>query len=154
MPNNHISIKTYTNPPCQYSALRRNSLRHHIPTTPIRTLHNRTIGLSEFRSTGTEIATALQKKHGVAPQIFQHSLAEVDSQIDECVQLGKPLGLGWYCRRRWGAGDCVDALGGDVWDGDREVEKRSLEDLIVRGELGLYRELPREILELLDKTIY
>jgi hypothetical protein len=45
-------------------------------------------------------------------------------------------------------------LGGDVWDGDREVEKRSLEDLIVRGELGPYRELPREILELLDKTFY
>jgi hypothetical protein len=124
-----------------------------LPHTPIPTLSNRTIALSEIHTTGAEIATALQKRHGVPPQIFHHSLAEVDRQIDECVNFGKPLGLGWYCRRRWGAGECVGALGGDVWDGEG-VEKRSLEDLIVGGELGRYRELPRVVLEALDRTFY
>lgn len=47
----------------------------------------------------------------------------------------------------------MGALGGDVWD-DRGVEKRTLEDLIVGGELEAYRELPGVILELLDRTFY
>lgn len=94
----------------------------------------------------------MEKKHGVAPQIFHHDLAEIDAQIDECVRFGKPLGLGWYGRRRWGAGECVEALGGDVWDGD--AKKKTLEDLIVRGELGVYRKLPGEIVEMLDETFY
>ncbi|KAJ5389085.1 uncharacterized protein N7496_000153 [Penicillium cataractarum] len=79
--------------------------------TPIPTLQNRTIALSEIRTTGAEIATALEKKHGTTPQIFRQSLAEVDRQIEECVSSGRPA-LGWYCRRRWGAGECVEALGG------------------------------------------
>ncbi|GLI82144.1 hypothetical protein PoHVEF18_010545 [Penicillium ochrochloron] len=124
-----------------------------LSTTPLPHLKTRTIALSEIHTTGAEIATALQKKHGVPPKIFHHSLAEVDRQIDECVNFGKPLGLGWYCRRRWGAGECVGALGGDVWDG-AGVEKRTLEDLIVKGELGGYRELPGFVLEALDKTFY
>jgi hypothetical protein len=47
----------------------------------------------------------------------------------------------------------VGALGDDVWDG-AGVEKRTLEDLIVKGELGGYRELPGFVLEALDKTFY
>jgi hypothetical protein len=66
--------------------------------------------------------------------------------------LGKPLGLGWYARRRWGAGEFVGALGEDFWDETGSVKKNTLEDLIVKRELGAYRELPGFILELLDET--
>lgn len=68
------------------------------------------------------------------------------------MSLGKPLGLGWYGRRLWGAGEFVRALGGDSWDETGIVKKNTLEDLVVKGELGAYRELPGFILELLDET--
>lgn len=68
------------------------------------------------------------------------------------MSLGKPLGLGWYARRRWGAGEFVRALGEDSWDEAGSLRKNRLEDLIVKGELGSYRELPVFILELLDET--
>lgn len=46
----------------------------------------------------------------------------------------------------------MQALENDLWDGDGKVKKKSLENLVVRGELGAYRELLGEILKLLDET--
>lgn len=46
----------------------------------------------------------------------------------------------------------MGALGGDFWDETGSVKKNTLEDLIVKGKLGAYRELPGFILESLDET--
>ncbi|KAJ7491761.1 hypothetical protein B0H11DRAFT_2007756 [Mycena galericulata] len=115
-------------------------------TTPPSQLANRAIGLSELTPSGREVAAALEKKHGAAPQILAHSIEKVDAEIENGIKAGRPLTLSWYCRKTWGTGLHVEAVGSDIW----EVEgyrKLTLEELIVGGQMEGYREMPPPVLE-------
>ncbi|KAK7414786.1 hypothetical protein QQX98_006388 [Neonectria punicea] len=110
-------------------------------STPISQLKNRAIGLSELKVTGEEVASALEKKHGKAPEVFRHSQKKVDAEVADGLRAGLPFTLAWYCRKIWATGQQVDMVGTDIWEVPGYV-KASLEELIVGGKLWQYREMP------------
>ncbi|KAH6660820.1 hypothetical protein BKA67DRAFT_549289 [Truncatella angustata] len=120
-------------------------------STPVSQLLNRQIGLSEVRATGVEIHAALRRKHGEPPQIITHTLEQVDLEIETRAAAGSPLALAYYCRKSWATGRLVSGIGKDIW----EVQgfcKATLDDLIVKGKLGSYREIPSEALNAINAT--
>ena len=118
--------------------------------TPISELQNQVIGLSEIQVTGEEIRRALEAKHGSPPRIFRQSREELERQTIWRIDEGEPLALAWYCRRLWGIGEFVNAIGSDIWEMEG-YQKKTLEDLIVKGEVVRYRDFPLEMLEVLDQ---
>ncbi|OTB01757.1 hypothetical protein M426DRAFT_14212 [Hypoxylon sp. CI-4A] len=117
--------------------------------TPPAQLAGRSIGISEFKATGDEIATALKKKHGVEPQIIRHSLEKVNNEVETCIENGVPLSLPWYCRKGWATGDLAKGIGEDIWEVEG-YKKASLEELLVDGKLEAYHELPPQVKQLFD----
>ncbi|KAH8653828.1 NmrA-like family-domain-containing protein [Xylariales sp. PMI_506] len=136
-------------------------------STPISELQGRAIGISELTATGEEIRAALGRRHaGLAsgsgsgsgsestsaePQVIRLSLEDVEARIDFCIERGIPLALAWHCRKTWGAGSGVEMIGSDVWEVPG-YQKATLEGLLVRGELGPYRELPAPVLAAINST--
>ncbi|KAJ5580266.1 uncharacterized protein N7459_006251 [Penicillium hispanicum] len=121
--------------------------------TPVAQLQNRVIGLSELQPTGAEIVRALEQRNGGPPQIFRHSLDEVDRQMHACLDAGRPLGLAWYGRRVWGSTGYGAVIGSDVWEVEG-YKKKTLEDLLPAGGLEAYREQSGPLVEALERTFY
>ncbi|KAJ5707893.1 hypothetical protein N7488_007694 [Penicillium malachiteum] len=120
--------------------------------TPISELQGRVIGLSEVQATGSEIAKALEARHGSPPQIFRHTLEQVDYHIQKTLDEGAPLTMVWYGRRVWGSGGYEAGIGNDIWEVEG-YKKKTLDELL-NGGMEPYREFPAKILDLMDKTIY
>ncbi|KAK6209758.1 hypothetical protein QIS74_11342 [Colletotrichum tabaci] len=114
--------------------------------TPISQLENRAIALCELAPTGREIEAALEAKHGVAPQVSTHSLSRVNGEVEGGLQSGSPFALAWYCRKIWATGQQCQMVGTDFWEVDG-YDKATLEDLVVRGKLEAYREMPPQVAE-------
>ncbi|KAJ3492446.1 hypothetical protein NLG97_g5392 [Lecanicillium saksenae] len=113
--------------------------------TPISELSGRNFGISELAPTGNGIAEALEKKYGKRPVIFNHSLEQIDREIDLALEKGIPTAAVWYYRRLWGSGKLPELVGTDIWTVP-SYSKLSLDDLIVKGKLETYRELPPPVL--------
>jgi hypothetical protein len=116
-------------------------------------LQNRAIGLSELKPTGSDIALALEKKHGAAPQIFTHSLEKVNDEVEGRLAAGVPLALASYNRRVWGSGQLVGMVGDDIWE-VQGYPKATLEELLIQGKMERYRDAPPALLEMLDATFH
>ncbi|WQF76489.1 Putative NmrA-like domain, NAD(P)-binding domain superfamily [Colletotrichum destructivum] len=112
--------------------------------TPISQLENRAITLCELAPTGKEIEAALEARHGVAPQVSTHSLDKVNGEVEGGLQSGSPFALAWYCRKIWATGQQCQMVGTDFWEVDG-YDKATLEDLVVRGNLEAYREMPPQV---------
>ncbi|KAJ5170052.1 NmrA-like family protein [Penicillium coprophilum] len=121
--------------------------------TPISQLQDTVFGLSELRVTGEDVANSLEKKHGAPPQIFRHSLEEADRQMQTRLDQGQPLALAWYCRRVWGSGQVLNAIGSNIWELEG-YQKKSLKDLIEDGKLVAYREASPALKAALEGTFY
>ncbi|EFQ26956.1 hypothetical protein CGRA01v4_07951 [Colletotrichum graminicola] len=115
-------------------------------TTPISQLKNRAIALCELVPTGKDIAAMMETKHGIAPQTSSHGLEKVNGEVEKGLESGSLFTLAWYCRKIWGAGQQVQMIGSDLWEVDG-YKKATLEDLILGGELGAYREMPAQVVE-------
>ncbi|KAK8039429.1 NAD(P)-binding protein [Apiospora rasikravindrae] len=122
--------------------------------TPVARLANRDIGLSEVRATGEEIRAALEKRHGgVPPQVIVNDLERVDREIGTRIAMGppEPLALTYHCRKAWGTSQLVEGVGKDVWEVEG-YQEATLEELIVQGKLGAYREIPPEKMKVIDSS--
>lgn len=109
-----------------------------LPITPPSSLSGRTIGLTELRPTMGEIITALQARDPSSPVKVAH---EPDSAALERIAAGHPLALMDLVKVLWSRGE--HSVGKDVF----EVEgyrKATLDDLVVGGGLGKYREVAVE----------
>ncbi|KAK2030798.1 NAD(P)-binding protein [Colletotrichum zoysiae] len=115
-------------------------------TTPISQLENRAIALCELRPTGKDIAATLESKHGIAPQIFSHSLEKVNGEVEKGLASGSLFTLSWYCRKIWGTGQQAQTVGSDFWEVNG-YKKATLEDLVLGGELKAYRDMPPQVVE-------
>lgn len=111
---------------------------------PISEIENRAITLTELTPTGREVAEALNKKHGTAPRVSEHSLERVNSEVEEGLNSGSLFTLSWYCRMIWGTGQQVRMVGTDRWEVE-DYEKATLDGLIMGGKLESYRELPPQV---------
>lgn len=110
-------------------------------TTPIAEISNRAIGLVELAPTGEDIAAALQKKHGKKPKIFRQSIEKVMEEFSARLKSDlSALAPAWYYRKLWGTGELTSLLGSDIWDLP-SYKKATLDDLIVEGKVGRYRDL-------------
>ncbi|KAI8627475.1 NAD(P)-binding protein [Xylariaceae sp. FL1651] len=121
--------------------------------TPPAELQGRTIGISELKATGNEIAAVLKERHGAEPQKFVHTLEKVDGEIDRCVRNGIPTALSWYCRRAWGTGDIVPGIGEDIWEVEG-YEKATLLGLLLEGKLEPYRDIPPQVKQAFDSAFH
>jgi hypothetical protein len=122
-------------------------------STPIDQIKNRAISLSEIRPTGAEIASAMERKHGIPPQIIRHSIEQVDSEFESCLREGNPLAMSWYLRKIWGLGKHEELTGKDLWE-VQGYHKASLEELVVGGGLAAYKDLPPEQLSGLTQSVF
>ncbi|KAL6408727.1 hypothetical protein AUP68_07673 [Ilyonectria robusta] len=120
-------------------------------STPISDLKNRVIGLSELKATGDDIIASFELKHGKKPEIFKHSSKKVEDEFEYAISNGIPFSLAWYCRKIWGNGQLETMIGTDIWEVPG-YSKVSLDDLIVEGKIGAYREMPPPVLEYFDAT--
>lgn len=114
-------------------------------TTPISELAARRFGISELSPTGYGISRALEARYGREPKIFHHDLQKIDDELDLAIEKGSPAAALWYYRRLWGAGKLTQLVGSDIWTVP-EYTRMSLEDLVVHGKLGNYRDLPQPVL--------
>lgn len=112
-------------------------------TTPIPTLQNRTLALSELTPTGAQIAAFLSQKHSSRTKTTTETLASINQKIETGLEAGMPIVLAYYCRKIWGTGEQGGMAwgGGDVWD-VKGYEKADVEGLVGGGLLGAYREMP------------
>ncbi|KAF1731558.1 Eugenol synthase 1 [Beauveria bassiana] len=122
-------------------------------TNPVSEISNRAIGLVELAPTGQEIAAALEKRHGRKPDIFTQSTEQVTAEflarLDSDLSALAPA---WYWRKLWGTGDLTRLLGSDIWHVPN-VRKATLDDLIVKGEVGTYRDLS-QVLPILEEAMF
>lgn len=82
-------------------------------TTPIPTLQNRTLALSELTPTGAQIAASLSQKHSSRTKTTTETLASINQKIETGLEAGMPIVLAYYCRKIWGTGE----QGGMAWGG-------------------------------------
>jgi len=122
-------------------------------STPPSDLQNRAIGISELQPTGRQIASALEKKHGTPPQVFYHSLEGIYNEIETRLKTGISPTLALLCRKIWGSGQQVKLVGEDIWD-VQGYEKATLEDLIVKGKIEPYRDMPAEVMDELNAIFH
>ncbi|KAH8632622.1 NmrA-like protein [Alternaria alternata] len=122
-------------------------------TTPVAEISNRAIGLVELAPTGAEIAAALEEKHGKEPKIFRQSIEKVEEDFSHRLDSDlSALTPAWYYRKLWGTGELTSLLGSDIWDVPR-YKKATLEDLVVNGKVGHYRDLSR-VLPYLEEAMF
>ncbi|KAF6836283.1 hypothetical protein CPLU01_03781 [Colletotrichum plurivorum] len=116
-------------------------------------IQNRTISLTELAPTGNEIAAAMKQKHGKEPEIIVHSLEKVQAAFDESLKAGVPAAAAWFYRKIWGTGELMAMLSSDVWDVPG-YRKATLDDLIVSGKVGKYRDLPDFVVTYVEDTMF
>jgi hypothetical protein len=121
--------------------------------TPITQLKDRVIGLREFTATGSEIAQALEHKHGMPTQIFRQSLEQIDEQLDRRVAAGDFTALAFAYRRPWGTGRQFQLIGNDIWEVEG-YQKTTLEEVILGDKLEPYKEFPAPFLAALEATFF
>ncbi|OHE94158.1 hypothetical protein CORC01_10496 [Colletotrichum orchidophilum] len=115
-------------------------------STPISQLQNRDISISELTATGSEVADALEKRHGTPPRVSSLSAERVNTEVEEGLESGNPFTLAWLARKVWGTGQHNKIVGNDLWEVEG-YEKATLKDLIVDGKLEAYRQLPPKVAE-------
>ena len=120
-------------------------------TTPIAKLQDRIIRLCEFRATGSEITDALRRRHGKAPEIFRQSLAAVEQEIDARLAKGDMTAVALSYRHPWGEGTNNKYNPEDVWT-VKDYPKTTLDEVVVQGQLGSYKDLPSKLAEGLEST--
>lgn len=118
--------------------------------TPISTLQNRTLTLSELTPTGHQIASVLTQKHSSRTLTTTETLASTNKKIETGLESGMPAVLAYYCRKIWGTGEQGGMLGGDIWHVEG-YEKVDVQELVGEGLLGEYREVPAGVWEFLGK---
>ena len=84
--------------------------------------------------------------------MFHHSLDKADKEMETCLQQGSPLAMSWYIRKTWGEGKLVLALGEDIWDVEG-FEKATLNQLLIEGKMKPYRNVPPQVIQVLNATI-
>jgi hypothetical protein len=119
--------------------------------TSIEDLQNRAIGLSELKLTGRELSLALEKRHGKLPKTIVHSVQKVQDEVEECLRSGSRFALAWYCRLIWRTGQQAEMVGNDMWEVE-DSPKASLEDLMIKGELKQYRDIPMDVKDYFRQT--
>lgn len=141
------------NVPADFTPSTRKYVADIFANTPPSQLQDRAIGLSELKATGQEINEALRKKHGAEPQTFTHSLEKVDAEIGKELERGSPLAAVWWYRRVWGAGQNVPNVGCDIWEVDG-YPKVTLDELLVEGKIEPYREVPPQMIGVVNATFH
>lgn len=92
-------------------------------------------------SHGRRHCRSASEKYGKKPKIFQQSIEKVNEQfLDRLKSDMSALAPAWYYRKLWGTGELTSLLGSDIWD-LRSYKKATLDDLIVEGKVGSYRDL-------------
>ncbi|KAL5324636.1 hypothetical protein ACEPPN_009183 [Leptodophora sp. 'Broadleaf-Isolate-01'] len=87
------------------------------------------------------LGSIASEKYGKKPKIFQQSIEKVNEQfLDRLKSDMSALAPAWYYRKLWGTGELTSLLGSDIWD-LRSYKKATLDDLIVEGKVGSYRDL-------------
>lgn len=120
-------------------------------TTPIDQIPNRVVRLCEFRATGSEIAQALDQRHGTPPKIFRQSIATVEQMIDTRLANGDMTAIALTYRCPWGEGTNNKYSAEDVWTVEG-YRKTTLTEVVVEGKLGQYKALPPPFVEGLKAT--
>ncbi|RHZ49036.1 uncharacterized protein CDV56_101560 [Aspergillus thermomutatus] len=118
-------------------------------STPIDQIKDRTIALSEIRATGSEIVSMLTEQHGSRTRSRHESAESINELVETSVATGSNFALAFYCRKIWGTGQQTQMMGEDFWE-VKGYQKASLHDLIVRGRLQEYRQLPPAVLEFFE----
>ncbi|KAH6610502.1 hypothetical protein Trco_000522 [Trichoderma cornu-damae] len=121
--------------------------------TPVSQLQNRSIGLSEFVVTGSEVAAALERKNGAAPQIFRPSIEQVKEEIAARLQKGDRSAILLAYRLPWASGKHLELVGNDVWDVEG-YEKTTLDKVVVEGDLEPYKAFPPQFVALMETTFF
>ncbi len=103
--------------------------------------------------TGSEIAAALEKKHGKKPEIFIHSVEKIEQEMEAALRQGSPAAIVWSYRRVWATGQQTKLLGTDFWDVEG-FPKQTLEGLLVDGQLEPYRVMPPQTLAALNDSFH
>lgn len=119
--------------------------------TPIDQISNTAIWLCEFQATGGEIAQALGRKHGSAPTIFRQSLATVERMIDTRLAKGDMTAIALTYRYPWGEMTEDKHSGEKLWT-VKDYRKTTLNEVVVEGKLGHYKELPPQFVAGLKAT--
>lgn len=124
--------------------------------SPISEISNRAIGLIELAPTGEEIAEALEKKHGEKPKIFTQSVEKTVADFHKHRTSDHPvlsrISPAWFWRKLWGTGELTSMLGSDIWDVPG-YQKATVDDLIVEGKVGPYRDLS-QVLPYLEEAMF
>ncbi|KAH6957483.1 hypothetical protein DER45DRAFT_632392 [Fusarium avenaceum] len=121
--------------------------------TPIAQLSGRAIGLREFICTGSEIAAAQQRRHGVPPKVYHHSLEQAKKEIEVRMRKGDLSAFIFSYRCPWGAGQQVELVGDDLWD-VQGYRKTTLEEVVVKGKMEPYKEFPPSFTTALESTFF
>ncbi|KAK4065441.1 hypothetical protein J3E69DRAFT_112903 [Trichoderma sp. SZMC 28015] len=121
--------------------------------TPISQLQNRSIGLSEFIVTGSEVAAALERKHGTPPQIFRPSVEQVSKEIEARLQKGDISAIPLGYRLAWATGKHLELVGNDIWD-VQGYPKTTLEKVVVEGDVEPYKAFPPQFAALIETTFF
>ncbi|KAF6811533.1 NmrA-like family protein (Rossmann-fold NAD(P)(+)-binding protein) [Colletotrichum sojae] len=119
---------------------------------PVSEIENRVIALTELAPTGREIAAGLAAKHGAPPSVLKHALERVSSELEDGLSSGSPLTVIWLGRKIWATGQQARLVGTDRWDVEG-YEKATIDDLIVWGKLGAYREVPLPVQEYFENSL-
>lgn len=82
-------------------------------------------------------------KYGKMPEIARRPLASTDDAIAS----GHPFALAAYCRKLWATGQITSMLG-ELYE-VKGYQKKTLQQLVVDGELEPYKELPSFVTEAL-----
>ncbi|KAK1236865.1 hypothetical protein MKX08_007813 [Trichoderma sp. CBMAI-0020] len=102
--------------------------------TLVSQLQNRSIGLSEFIITGSEVAAALERKHGTPPQIFRPSVERVTKEIKARLQKNDVSAISLAYRLPWATDKHLQLVGSDIWD-VAGYQKTTLDKVVVEGDL-------------------
>ncbi|KAM0511988.1 hypothetical protein ACHAPE_009344 [Trichoderma viride] len=121
--------------------------------TPIFQLQNRSIGLSEFIVTGSEVAAALERKHGKPPQIFRPSVERVTKEIEARLQKDNVSAIALAYRLPWATGKHLELVGSDIWDVEG-YQKTTLDKVIVEGDLEPFKAVPPQFTALMETTFF
>lgn len=107
-----------------------------LPSTPVDQLAGRTIGLSELTPTAAEIIEAMQRRNPDRPVAVAR---EPESAAVERIASGHPLALMDLVKILWARGQ--HSVGDDIYHPPESTPRATLDDLIVYGRLGEYREV-------------
>jgi hypothetical protein len=91
----------------------------------------------------------LTELHGSSTATKVQLTDSTNAAIESALATESPVALAFYCRKIWGTGQQAHMVGFDFWDVPG-YQKGSLRDLIVRGQLQEYRQLPPAVLDFFE----